>query len=105
MRLRNSFWAAIVQDISDTPAEVMERIRAAMLHAFHTHCHEGWGSLGVKIAAATDISELWYARPELAHAITQSRDENVAQDVLNRITMLFKEYPVSDAGTSGYAQL
>jgi hypothetical protein len=90
MRLRESFWAMLGRETSDTPDEVIEAIRAAMLHALDTYCSNNHYALDVKISFATDVSELWYLRPDLMYSISASQSERVAHQALVNITALFK---------------
>jgi hypothetical protein len=90
MRLRDSFWAMLGRETSDTPDEVIEAIRAAMLNALDTHCSNNHYALDVKISFATDVSELWYLRPDLMNSISASQSERVAHQALVYITALFK---------------
>jgi hypothetical protein len=91
MRLRDSFWALLGHDISDTREFVVERIRSGMLKALDAHCHDSqYERLDARISGARDVSELWYLRPDLMHAISACRDEAAAREALDKVTLLFK---------------
>lgn len=90
MRLRESFWAMLGRETSDTPDEVIEAIRVAMLDALDSHCDGNHCALDMKISFATDVSELWYLRPDLMNTISASQSESVARRALVNVTALFK---------------
>ncbi len=92
MRLRQSFWAMLGRETVDTPTVVVERIRKDMLLALDAHCGDAHYTLDIKISFARNISELWYLRPDLMHAISACREESVARAALNQITLLFQGY-------------
>ena len=55
MRLRDSFWALLGHDISDTREFVVERIRSGMLKALDAHCHDSlYDWLDSRISAARE---------------------------------------------------
>ncbi len=90
MRLRNSFWAMLGQQISDAPGVVVERVRQAMLLAVDEHCGEGWSDIDDRISYAQDITALWYLRSDLMNAVAAVRGEAVARDCISTITVLFQ---------------
>jgi hypothetical protein len=90
MRLRESFWAMLGRETSDTPDAVIEAIRAAMLNALDEHCSVDHYTLDMKISFARDVSELWYLRPDLMNSISASQGERIARQALVDVTALFK---------------
>jgi hypothetical protein len=90
MRLRNSFWALLGRDVSETPQLVIERIRKAMLFALDEHCNNDHYALDLKITFAKDVAELWYLRPDLMYALAASKNQTVAEDCIAEISTLFK---------------
>jgi hypothetical protein len=91
MRIRNSFWAMLGQDVSTTP-EAFERVRRAMLQLVETHCPEADG-LRHRLTYANDIDTLWYLRSPLLAAIAARRGEPVAREAITRVTLLFSRKP------------
>ncbi len=89
MRLRNSFWAMLGQDISSDPDTLM-RVRQAMLALMAEYCPDN-AELRHKITFATDIDALWYLRSNLMIALAASQGVTVARDCISRITLLFQE--------------
>lgn len=90
MRLRESFWAMLGRETTDTPEAVIEAIRVSMLEALDAYCDGNHYALDMKISFATDVSELWYLRPDLMNTISSSQSESVARQALVNITSLFK---------------
>jgi hypothetical protein len=88
MRVRNSFWAMLGQDVSNTP-EAFERVRGAMLQLADAHCADA-RDLRHRLTYANDIDALWYLRSPLMAAIAARRGEPVARDAITRVTLLFR---------------
>lgn len=91
MRLRNSFWAMLGQDVSNTP-QALERVRRAMLQLVDLHCPEAI-ELRHRLLYAPDIDTLWYLRSNLMAAISANRGEAVARECITRVTVLFQKHP------------
>jgi hypothetical protein len=64
MGIRESFWAALGRDVSDSPDAALERVRKAMLLVVDEYGGENHYRLDMKINFARDVAELWYLRPE-----------------------------------------
>jgi hypothetical protein len=92
MGLRDSFWAALGRDGSDSPDVALERVRQAMLLVVEEYGGENHYRLDMKINFARDIAELWYLRPELMHVVAAVQGEEVARDCVAKITALFKKH-------------
>ena len=90
MRLRESFWAMLGRETSNTPDAVIEAIRVAMLNALDKFCNSDHYALDMKISFARDVAELWYLRPDLMNSISACQTERVAHKALVEITSLFK---------------
>jgi hypothetical protein len=103
-RLRNSLWALLGRQASEAPEVVVERVRMAMLGALEDHCGTDLAHLDLAIRFAGDLTDLWYMRPELMHAIASSRDEVTAQKVMRAITDLFQGHFAS-ANASRFGDL
>ena len=89
MRIRNSFWAMLGQDISSAP-DTFARVRRAMLALVDEYCADNV-ELRHKLTFANDIDALWYLRSNLMIALAASQGETVARDRISRITVLFQE--------------
>jgi len=89
MRIRNSFWAMLGQDISSTP-DTFARVRRAMLALLEEYCPDN-AELRHKLTFAIDIDALWYLRSNLMIALAARQGETVARDCISRITFLFQE--------------
>ena len=98
MGIRDSFWAVLGRDTTDSPVEALERVRAAMLLVVEEYGGEDHYRLDMKINFAREIAELWYLRPELMHVVAAAQGEQVAQECMAKITALFKKYHLG--GTS-----
>lgn len=98
MGIRDSFWAALGRDTSDSPGVALERVRRAMLLVVEEYGGEGHYRLDMKINFAREIAELWFLRPELMHLVAASQGEQVAQQCMAEITALFKKHHLG--GTS-----
>jgi len=103
-RLRDSFFAILGKDVSETSDVVIERVRLAMLFAMDEHCAQEYVKLDMAIRFANDLPALWYIRPDLMHAIASCKGEWAAQNVLQRITNLFKGH-FSSANESRFSTL
>lgn len=89
MRFRDSFWAAIGRDASDSRELALERVRNAMSILVESLAGESHHRLDAKINGANDIDELWHMRPELMHAIAESQGEEAALAKVAKITQQF----------------
>jgi len=98
MGIRDSFWAALGRDVSDSHDVALERVRKAMLLVVDEFGGDGHQRLDRKITYAKDIAELWYLRPELMHVVAAAQGEEVARDCVAKITALFKKHHLG--GTS-----
>ena len=103
-RMRNSFWALLGRPTCEAPEVVLERVRLAMLFAMDEYCTQDHVKLDMAIRFANDLTELWYIRPDLMHAIASGRGEATAQRALRRITDLFLGH-FSSANASRFASL
>jgi hypothetical protein len=92
MGLRSSIRAILGRDIVECPDTVFHGIRAAMLCALEEHCGETHFDTQMDITFASDLSQLWYLRPNLMKAIASCHDDASAQLVLHKITALFRGY-------------
>jgi hypothetical protein len=92
MGLRSSIRAILGRDIVECPDTVFHGIRAAMLLALEEHCGETHFDTQMDITFASDLSQLWYLRPNLMKAIASCHDDASAQLVLHKITALFRGY-------------
>ncbi len=98
MGLRDSFWAALGREVSDSHDVVQERVRKAMLAVVEEYGGEDHYRLDMKISFARDIAELWFLRPDLMQVVAQAQGEEVAQECVARITALFEKFHLG--GTS-----
>ena len=89
MRIRNSFWAMLGQDISSAP-DTFGRVRRAMLSLVDEYCPDS-PELRHKLTFATDIDALWYLRSNLMIVLSARHGELVARNLVSRITFLFQE--------------
>jgi hypothetical protein len=103
-RLRDSFFALLGKEEPETTDVVTERVRLAMLFAMDEHCTQEYVKLDVAIRFADDLTELWYLRPDLMHVLASCQGELTAQQVLRRITSLFKGH-LSSANESRFGAL
>jgi hypothetical protein len=92
MRITNSFWAILSQNVDVAPETVVEKARQAMLSELHGLANTRAQCLQDKIFGALDINALWYLRPVLKLAISAEQGEEVAHQKLNAITDIFREY-------------
>ncbi|MES2952163.1 MAG: hypothetical protein V4858_26860 [Pseudomonadota bacterium] len=92
MGIRDSFWAALGRDVSDTPGVALERVRKAMLLVVEEYGGEDHYRLDMKINFAREIAELWYLRPELMQVVAAAQGEELARDCMDKITVLFKKH-------------
>jgi hypothetical protein len=92
MGIRDSFWAMLGRDTSDSPDVALERVRKAMLLVVEEYGGEDHYRLDMKINFAREIAELWYLRPELMQVIAAAQGEQIAQECMVGITGLFKKY-------------
>ncbi len=92
MGLRSSIRALLGRDTVECPEDVFHGIRTAMLCALEEHCGEAHFDTQMDITFASDLSQLWYLRPDLMRAIATCRDDVVAQAALHKITLLFRGY-------------
>jgi len=88
MRVRNSFWAMLGQDISGSP-DTFSQVQRAMLALLEEYCPDN-AELHHKLTFATDIDALWYLRSNLMAALVASQGETEARDCISRITFLFQ---------------
>lgn len=89
MRIRNSFWAMLGQDISSEP-DTVARVRQAMLSLMAEYCPDN-AELRHKLTFASDIDALWYLRSNLMIELSARHGELVARNLISRITFLFQE--------------
>ena len=95
MGIRDSFWAVLGRDTSntsDTPDVALERVRKAMLLLVEECGGEDHFRLDMKINFAREVAELWYLRPELMQVVAAAQGEQIAQECMVGITALFKAY-------------
>jgi hypothetical protein len=92
MRIKNSFWAILGQNVDSTPEVVVERARHAMLSALDELRDPGVRALDDKISYARDINALWYLRSDLMNAVASEQGEAAARNTLQGITNIFREY-------------
>lgn len=92
MRIRNTFWSMLVQDVEPARDVVIESIRHAMLSALDDLQKSDVRELDHKISYISDITDLWNIRPELQSAISAELGEEVAMQRLDTITELFRNY-------------
>lgn len=92
MRLRNSFWAILGPQETETPQAVVERVRLAMRCAVQDHLGDEAEALQRQLEYAQDIESLWYLRPEIMNAIAAERGEATAHDCLTGLTALFRNH-------------
>ena len=88
--MRNSFFGWLGHEAVASPPERLEAVRKAMLLALEQSNDATHVALERKLLFAKDISELWYARPELMNAVSANVGEARARDCLASITELFK---------------
>lgn len=99
MRIRNSFWAMLGQDISSAP-DTFARVNGAMLALLEERCPDN-AELRRRLTFATDIDALWYLRSNLMAALAVSQGETVARDSISRITFLFQGHQPGGALRNG----
>ena len=104
MVLAKTRWSRMGQGDIEAPDRVVERIRMAMLSAVEVHCETQDSAVYMSIRYARDLSSLWYLRPHLMQAIADSRNEDVAIQVLHQITDLFKGH-LASANASRFGSL
>ena len=104
MGLRSSIRAMLGRDLVECPDNVFYGIRAAMLSTLEEHCGESYFDTQMDITFASDLSQLWYLRPNLLRAIATCRDDAIAQAALQKITSLFRGY-YSAANASKFGSL
>jgi hypothetical protein len=104
MGLRSSIRAILGRDMIECPDNVFHGIRAAMLSALEEHCGETHFDTQMDITFASDLSQLWYLRPNLMRAIASCRDDAAAKSALDKITLLFRGY-YSSANASKFGSL
>ena len=92
MRMRNSFWAMLVQHEVSDHDEVVASIRQAMLSAIDELSSPDVRALDDMVSNASDITALWHLRDDLTTAIEAEQGEDIARDRLNQITDLFRKY-------------
>lgn len=93
--LRNSFFGWKANRPVAEPSDHLEMLRKAMLQVLEQGRDANNAALERKLLFASNIEELWYARPELMNAIAASQGESVARARLAQITQLFED------GTAG----
>lgn len=98
MGIRDSFWAVMGRDTSDSPDVALERVRKAMLLVVEEYGGENHYRLDMKINFAREIAELWFLRPELMQVVAAAQGEQVAKECMAGITALFKKHHLG--GTS-----
>lgn len=104
MRTKSSFWGFLSRS-PDAGAVRLELIRAEMLNALATHCEDdNCLALEGALRFANDLETLWHLRPDLLHAIANSRDQSTANLILRDITTLFKGH-FNLANSSQFGQL
>jgi hypothetical protein len=103
-RIKKSFFALLGKEVSESADVVIERVRLAMLFAMDEHCTRDYVKLDKSIRFANDLTELWYIRPDLMHALASCRGELTAKTELRRITDLFKGH-FSSANESRFGAL
>ena len=92
MRLRQSFWALLGSQETETPQAVLERVRLAMRCAVHEHLGDAAQALQHQMEYAQDIESLWYLRPEIMNAIAAQCGEAQARSCLAGLTALFRDH-------------
>jgi hypothetical protein len=92
MGIRDSFWAALGRDESDSHDVALERVRKAMLLVVEEFGGDDHYRLDMKINFAREIAELWYLRPDLMQVVAAAQGEEVARDCVAHITALFKKH-------------
>lgn len=92
MRVRNSFWAMLVQDEVAAPEAVIASIRQAMLNVLDELSSPKVRALDDKINHADGISALWNLRMDWMAAIAAEQGEDIARNHLNKITGMFRAY-------------
>jgi hypothetical protein len=88
MGIRNSIFSALSRS-SNVDKQQTERIKAAMLNSLDGIGKQAYDSVKKSIERAIDIETLWYLRPDLFHAISQSHDQSSATTALTKITTMF----------------
>ena len=89
MRARISFWSQLGQDTFDCPVRVFGELRSTMLGCLTAHCGAAQPLLEMDIGAARDLADLWYLRPRLLQAISESHGAEAAAAELHKVTQLF----------------
>jgi hypothetical protein len=92
MGLRSSIRALLGRDLVECPDNVFHAIRSEMLSALEEHCGDTHFDTQMDITFASDLSQLWYLRPNLMKAIAACRDDVAAKAALHKITSLFRGY-------------
>lgn len=92
MRIKNSFWATLVQSGDITSETIVEKVRQTMLSALDQLNSPSVRGLDDRISNARDINSLWYLRSDLMTAIATERGEEIASQQLNAVTDVFRAY-------------
>lgn len=90
--LRNSFFGWKADRPQAPPNDWLETIRKAMLHALMEAHGAHHADIERRVLFARDVDELWYARPDLMTALSESRGESAARQTLAEITLLFESH-------------
>ena len=83
MRIRNSFWAMLGQDISGSPDTFLQ-VHRAMLALMEEYCSDN-AELRRKLTFATDIDALWYLRSNLMAALAARQGDSSCMPTMNRM--------------------
>ena len=92
MRVRNSFWAMLVQDEVGNRDAVVASIRQSMLDAVDELSTADARALDDKISNTDDITGLWNLRTELTNLIAAEQGSDIARSRVNSITDMFGKY-------------
>jgi hypothetical protein len=101
MRIRNSFWAALGRDVTDSHDVALERVRSAMLRVSDEFGGNKNSRLDMQISDAREIAELWHLRPDLMQLVAATRGEEAARDCVAEITALFKKHHLGGGRGAG----
>jgi hypothetical protein len=101
MRIRNSFWAALGRDVTDSHDVALERVRNAMLRVSDEFGGSAHSRLDMQISEAREIAELWHLRPDLMQLVSATRGEEAARECVVEITALFKKHHLGGGRGAG----
>lgn len=92
MRVRNSFWAMLVQDEIGTRDAVVTSIRQAMQDALDELGSPDARALDETVSNTQDIAELWNLRSDLTNVMAAEQGIEAARSRVNQITDMFGKY-------------